>query len=228
MTADGTYKKIDDGFYRKYLSIAHTDTIYGLTSATTTRAPFECDAAANDCYSGSCDISVYNRGDMLKTVLDEQQEVVTDCNKVKDENGEDRVVCAPTTSVVPGSSGNPPNRNYANVNIVPMHIETSASSPVGAYHFPAAFSSIVSNPSAYGTVWDTFNTSTYDVWKVGADRVTNKIVDYMYFYKTKKKYCSVDYGTNNDSNTTVICSSVASTSADGPPAGGAVFFGQLK
>src|SRR5512143_3784566 len=105
MRADGKYKKIDDGFYRKYLSIAHTNTIYGLTSANTTRAPFEFDASANDCYSRSFPISVYNRGVMVKTLLDEQQEVVTDCNKVKDENGQTRVVCAPTTNVVPGASG---------------------------------------------------------------------------------------------------------------------------
>ncbi len=228
MREDGVYKKIDDGFYRKYLSIAHADTIYGLTSAATTRAPFECDAAANDCYSGSCDISVYNRGTMLKQVLEDKQEVVTDCNKIKDENGEDRVVCAPTTNVVLGSAGSVPDRNYANVNVVPMHIETSASTFTGTYHYPAAFSSIVSDPTTYDTVWSNFNTSTYDVWKVGADRVTNKMVDSLYFYKTKKKYCSVDYGTNNDSNTTVICSSVGITSYDGPPAGGAVFFGQLK
>jgi hypothetical protein len=228
MPADGTYKTIDTGFYRKYLSIAHADTIYGLTSANTTRAPFECDASSSDCYSGSCNINVYNRGVMLAANGNGTREVVTDCNKITDENGESRVVCAPTTNVVLGSAGNAPNRNYADVNIVPMHIETSASDPYLGLHYPYSFTSIMSDPSIFDLAWQTFNTTSYDVWKIGADEVTNKMIDYLHFYDTKKAYCSRDYGSNNDTNTSVICTSLSVTSDQGPPAGGAVFFGKLK
>ncbi len=228
MNDNDVYKKIDEAYYRKYLSIAHTQLIYGLTSADTTRAPFECDASANDCYSGSCDTTTYNRGVMLKSILNATTEVVTDCNEVPDENGQNRVICAPTTGITTGATGTPPDRHYANVSIAPMHIETIPGTIVGAYHLPSSFTNIVSDITPFTAAWDSFNTTNYKVYETGSSIYTPKVLDGMSFYLTKKKYCQWDYGTNNDSNTTVICSNTTITSATGPPAGGAVFFGKLK
>ncbi len=228
MNQSDVYKAIDTAYYRKYLSIAHTDTIYGLTADATERAPFECDASQNDCYSGSCDTTIYNRGVMLKQVFDTQQDVITDCNEVQDENGMTKVICAPTTTVTQSGAGAVPDRHYANVDILPMHIETNSGTAIGTLHYPSDFTSIVSDLGPYDAAWNSFNTTYYTVFEVGADRVQNKVMDDIYFYNTKKKYCPVDYGTNNDSNTTVVCSSTTTTPEQGPPAGGAVFFGKIK
>ncbi len=224
MNQSDVYKKIDDAYYKKYLSIAHTTLIYDLNGQGTARAPFECDVSANDCYSGSCDTTVYNRGVMLQQAGDQMIDVVTDCNEVQDENGMTKVICAPTTTVTQSGNGAVPDRHYANVDILPMHVETS----YGQFHMPSSFTSIVSDLTPFDAAWNSFNTTYYTVWEVGYDRVQNKVMDSIYFYNDKKKYCPWDYGTNNDTNTTVVCSSTTTTSADGPPAGGAVFFGKLK
>ncbi|MBI5046962.1 hypothetical protein HZC07_04510, partial [Candidatus Micrarchaeota archaeon] len=89
------YKKIDSDFYRTQLSTTYASTIYGVRGATT-RAPFECDASSNDCYSGSCDTKTYSRGVLLQPgQAGQQQEVVTDCNSYTDPDGLKQIVCAP-------------------------------------------------------------------------------------------------------------------------------------
>ncbi|NYZ74153.1 hypothetical protein H0O00_03345 [Candidatus Micrarchaeota archaeon] len=113
----GIYKKMDEAYYRKWLSIAYSDYIYGLTPSETTRAPFECDMSSNDCFSGTCDNSVYSRGVLLAAgPAGEEKEVASDCNYVEDQNGLRVVYCAPTTNVVTSGSG-APKISYAPVPI---------------------------------------------------------------------------------------------------------------
>ncbi|MEW6035682.1 MAG: hypothetical protein AB1529_03655 [Candidatus Micrarchaeota archaeon] len=216
---DGIYKKIDDAFYRKQLSIAHASTMYGLTSASTTRAPFECDARTNDCYSGACDTQVYNRGVLLEYpgLAGDGDEVVADCNRVQNEVGQTVVVCAPTKSVTVPGGGATPTFTYASIQAYPVHLEYPLSINPGI-----SYNTLSQDEAAMDPYWDAFDISLFSNTRQGTNRtVTNSV--YTYFYNTQKKYCQFDYGTNNES-TTVLCSSLYDYSR--PPAGGAVFFGK--
>jgi predicted RNA-binding Zn-ribbon protein involved in translation (DUF1610 family) len=218
------YKKIDEEFYRRELSIAHAETIYGLTSANTTRAPFECNIAGYDCYSGSCDIRVYNRGVLVEFpgALQGGDEVVADCAKVEDANGLARIICAPTKSVSVSGSGLPPARNYAKVDAIPAHIE-------GDENKYYKFQSYAQNNSLLDERWMDFSTSDYatDSYE-GATRIITRTsaeggISFEYI---EKKDCPWDYGVNDD--TTRVWCSFTEVAPSGPPAGGAVFFGKLK
>jgi len=123
------FKKFDDAFYRRQLSITYLDTIFGL-GGKSGRAPFECDMSRNECYSGVCDTQTYTRSPLLKysyalvkgeySALQTADEVVGDCSVYKDDDGLTKVVCAPTISVQPGGGDNPPVRKYAKVDVRPM------------------------------------------------------------------------------------------------------------
>ncbi len=114
------FKKLDDGFYSSQLSIAHTDKIYDTARSGTTRAPFECDASGNDCYSGTCSTQKYSRSVMLtSTELATAREVVTDCNEFTDSAGIKIVTCAPTKSVAL-QAADPPAREYGSVTLSPV------------------------------------------------------------------------------------------------------------
>ncbi len=116
------YKKIDEEFYKKELSIAHADKIYGISDPTSTRAPFECDLAASECYSGNCNTRAYSRSVLLTGdgTGEEATEVITDCNEIMDEFGNRMIYCAPTKSVS-ASGGTKPNIQSVEVSIVPAH-----------------------------------------------------------------------------------------------------------
>ena len=121
------YKKIDETFYKKWLSIAHADTTYGLSGVAqnTTRSPFECDSRSNECYSGVCSTTTYNRAVML-TVPDENgqtQEIITDCEAYTDEFQNQRIICPPTTNVVLTGPNTAPSKTYATVDARILHME---------------------------------------------------------------------------------------------------------
>ncbi len=232
MPQSAVYKKIDDPFYRKYLSIAHAGRIYGLEgNEGDTRAPFECDMGANDCYSGSCDKRVYNRGVMVKTpgLALKSAEVVTDCNQVQDENGMTKVICAPTKSVTLQGAGQVPKRDYATVEIYPAHIESSdkyfgSFLAVSSYKF----GDIVSNEKLLDVLWDNFE-GTINLKATGVPRtITNTLSAVNYAYASKNSVlCAEDYSgaQGGDDDTGVFCSGISEDV--GPPVGGAVFFGKL-
>jgi hypothetical protein len=223
------FKKIDDAYYKRQLNIAHVSSIYGLNASTdTTRAPFECDPSANECYSGSCNIQVHNRGVNVQFpgIAEDGAEVVSDCNKIEDENGRTRIVCAPTISVA-ANGNNPPSLGFAKVELRPAHIETTGSGLGLVSWYPTSFNSLASDPSVFNPYWANFSTIFSTDHKGTYRNITNTL-SYMTYYYTKRKFCSVDYPGENTSNTTSLCSSGYSESSDLPPVGGIVFFGQLK
>ena len=117
------FKQIDTGYYSRELSIMYADSIYDLSETGTAQAPFECDVAADDCYSGTCNTQVYSRGVMLTSSNPQTaQEVVTDCSQFTDSAGINEVVCAPTESVT-AEGQNPPERDYGSVSIIPSRVE---------------------------------------------------------------------------------------------------------
>lgn len=121
------HKKIDNDYYKKWLSIAHASVIYGksATAANTTRAEFECDISSTDCYSAICATTTYNRVVML-TAPDANgitQEVVTDCESYTDENMKTRIICYPTTNVVINGPNTAPGRTFAGVDARLAHVE---------------------------------------------------------------------------------------------------------
>ncbi|MBI5228291.1 hypothetical protein HY988_06890 [Candidatus Micrarchaeota archaeon] len=134
----GVFKALDKGFYRKWLSIAYTDNIYGIkpgpNQAQLTRAPFECDASGNECYSGSCSTQTYGRSVLLSYNKDPtlRQEVVADCNSAADPiSGSPIVVCAPTLKVTP-KQGAKPDIQYATIGVSAAHLELAEDyNPIG-------------------------------------------------------------------------------------------------
>jgi hypothetical protein len=91
------YKKIDEKFYRKALSLAYSDEIFGGAG----RAPFECDMAAVECFSGDCNDQVYDRGMLLAgedvNDPDSWEEVDGGCTLEHDNLGNGRIICFPMT-----------------------------------------------------------------------------------------------------------------------------------
>ncbi|HSB47205.1 MAG TPA: hypothetical protein VLD37_04260 [Candidatus Bilamarchaeum sp.] len=223
------FKKIDEAYYKRQLNIAHTTSMYGLNGTTdTTRAPFECDPGANECYSGSCNIQTHNRGVNVRFpgLAEGGAEVVTDCNKVQDENGETRVICPPTKTVT-ANGNNPPTITYAGVTARPAHLETNLSSTSGSTSwFPFAFSSLASDSKVFDPYWGNFS-NMFSVDHVGTSRTVTNTFSSMYYYYLMRKYCPGDYPGQNTSNTTSLCSSYYESSSL-PPVGGFTFFGKLK
>ena len=219
------FKKIDEAFYRRQLSIAHASLIYGKTSADTTRAPFECDVAANECFSGNCNTFVYNRGVMVTALGPEGMEVVTDCNKMEDENGKSKVICPPTKTVtVSATPGTAPTITYGSVLARPALLQTSDA----LASWPFSFNSIASEPNLFDLYWYSFNDTVPDVFTYTAagkeQTVTNTFFTVTYSL-TQKKYCYNEY---ENSTNLVYCTDGFSQSGYLPPAGGTVFFGKLK
>jgi hypothetical protein len=242
--ADRMYKKIDDAFYRKYLSIAHADDIYDTAHTGKSRAPFECDISTNECYSGSCDTSLYMRGTLVEsTDGNDKREIVADCVKDLDENAVTKVICNPTTAISLNGASTPPTITPAYVKLVPALLVGdydplfNSINPSVSYDqlndqnnnmFDSAYTSFPVNEmanawlanAASGEGWAGRVTGTSRTMQYGADDIN--------FYWSQKKYCSIDYpgaaGTSSE-NDTVWCSSLNwATSA--PPIGGAVFFGK--
>jgi hypothetical protein len=221
---DSVFKRIDEEYYRRELSIAHAATIYGETMANTTRAPFECDSRGNECYSGTCNTQFYSRGVLLTypglTGTVPPDEVVADCNRVSNENGKTIVVCAPTKSVsISPTPGVPPTFTYATVDVRPQHFEVELDN-----NDEYDYSSLTEEENVLDPFWDGFNTGQLGTKLTGHTRTITGTGYYTYWYFTQKRYCQSDYGTNNET-TQVLCSSV-SESWYKPPAGGVVFFGK--
>ena len=242
-TPNGIYKKVDNGFYRKYLSIAHADQMYGITgcgssaaTASSTRAPFECDVAANDCYSGSCNTQTYTRSVMLRNAADplSAPEVVTDCNKMADENGQTKVICAPTTSVsVSCSAGVPPTYTYARVKAVAGRTDTYDSDVNAPFGNGIYGMGDLSEDNALDIFWGNLTVSHSINDMVGNPYPINGWSEYTItnyarttFNEVTKKNCPDKYpGSEDDSNKT-MCPLYMDESPLGPPVAGAVFFGK--
>ncbi len=107
--SESAYPRIDKGFYRKALSIAHADTIY---AEETSRAPFEC-SIGTECYSGACDKNFYSRA---VNIMTSGKEITTDCYLGQDSYGANELVCAPTTDVdIDTTHTSPPDFDYASI-----------------------------------------------------------------------------------------------------------------
>lgn len=219
------FKKIDEAFYRKELSIAHAATIYGKTSAETTRAPFECDSASNECYSGNCNTQIYNRGVMVTSADSSGTEVVTDCNKMADENGRMMVICPPTKDITVSSTpGVAPTISYGSVLARPALLQTS--DPLATW--PFSFNSLASDSTLFNNYWYSFDDSVPDMFSytaAGKEQTITNTFYTMYYQLKQKKYCTNEYQNSTDLG---YCTDGFVQSSYLPPAGGTVFFGKLK
>ncbi|MFN7991134.1 MAG: hypothetical protein U0R44_03160 [Candidatus Micrarchaeia archaeon] len=227
-------KKIDDSFYKKWLSIAHADTVYGLNPVkkNTTRAPFECDVASTECFSGICGTTTYNRVVML-TPQDESgqsQEVVTDCESYTDESRTTKIICAPTVNVTLTGPNTAPNRKYAKVSARTTHFDGQSWVEGGdglcgifdSNHLDSFVNYIYSGAYYFG--------GGNDGWQVNCPNVMSS----SYFTQAKK---STDVGDITNTASTYLYwynytdgswnNNFAEVS-NGPPAGGALFFGNVE
>lgn len=237
-TTGGIYKKIDSAYYRKELSIAHVATMYGDTSAGSTRAPFECGISSAECYSGRCSTEIYSRGVLLSSSGSEEAEVVSDCNAAEDPMGFRIVVCSPTKSVTPQGE-RPPIREYAGLAVKTFHINLAelGDSPFVDYGEVTADDD---DADASGCTdnqvfcaWDSFGPEIYS----GGDSGTG---DTRYGYleqDSEGEYLflpwiytasdvSYEWENCDDDDDDEWCDSVTHETM-GPPAGGIVFFGQV-
>lgn len=251
-TDDQVMKQIDDNFYRRALTIAHANDIYATDNNGVSRAEFECDISSNDCFSGSCDTSVYNRGVLQSTdaATGVTTDVVGDCNKVQDDVGLTRVVCGATKSVTINSGNTEPTIAPVDVNMQTALLvdqrglnEGNSGSGAGENGNPGFNDYQSQNNNLYQSYWGNFSSSEIvDKSFMGVG------LSYPYapwaidFYLAKKKDCPALYGYiapgSADENVTVNCS-MAFPSDSQPPVifgvtlpslppdlGGAVFFGK--
>ncbi|MBN1170410.1 hypothetical protein JXA56_05265 [Candidatus Micrarchaeota archaeon] len=210
----GVYKKIDAYFYRKELAIAHQGTILAQEGAT--RAPFECSFTSYDCYSGTCGTEVWNRGMMIeKSDSPVPVEIQTDCNRMEDENGQTRVVCAPTKGVVI-HEGWAPTVNYGQVEIAPARMQTDP-----GYSGLYTYSSLASNMESLLEDWNEF--SRQEAVAIGRDRTVRWSLDTVTFYSEERSECE-DYESGGSG--TVLCSNISQDYRH-PPIGGITFFGKV-
>ena len=222
------YKQLDAEYYRKELSIAHADAIYGVSNADTTRAPFECDISARECYSGNCDVTTYSRSVMID---EGGGEVVTDCNQATDEMGNQIIYCAPTTDV-DVNDGEAPDIDYAPVDVKATQIMTDQMNTI-------TFVVLAQRDDGLDEFWDEFlnqtaatavsNTSTitYNANSVEFDVVDEEdcgydasASEYTSEMESLFGWFGFDLGGSN-----VLCADIVENNR-GPPAGGAVFFGK--
>jgi hypothetical protein len=218
----GIHKKIDEGYYRRELARAHAGTTYDVDGTGTTRAPFECDIASSECYSGTCDTRVYSRSVLLEEggVQLGADEVVADCNTAADASGKSFVYCAPTVDV-DIQEGQVPDRDYAGVDMRPVEILTM-------YNVPVKFETLAESEDALDGYWDNFE-DYIEVEKHGRTREDREAVPSdIYFYYTERQYCDdYTYITDENKHDEVLCSFLQNSGTP-PPAGGAHFFGILN
>jgi len=235
------YKKIDADYYKKYLSIVHANDVYGITgcgaaaeTSPSTKASFECDVSANDCYSGSCNTQAYTRSVMLQNAADPRgaREIITDCNKMPDENGQIKVLCAPTTAVsVSCTAGTPPTFTYARADVSSV-LKMTYDSNNHEYRWNELFGiGDLSEDDAMDYYWgnmtlssdyNDMNGNPYPRNGVGNHIITN--YSYSVMAQTKANECPDEYP-GTDSDTVSPCSNFYE-SGIGPPVAGAVFFGK--
>ena len=223
---DHIFKTVDDGYYRKMLSIAHASTIYDTGNTGTTRAPFECDMSANDCYSASCDSSVYSRGVLLTQPATglTAQEVVADCNEGTDEAGLTRVICGPTKNVTIETSPNPPYLAPVPLYVRPAYLY-GRDNPDHSFNDYAD----TQDNNEYVQYWDNFHNESFG-WNalVFKQQLTYYNAANISVFYVAKKNCPQEYGYNykgKDNATTFPCESVTYSYSQ-PYVAGAVFFGK--
>ncbi|MBU0532503.1 hypothetical protein KKB44_03345 [Candidatus Micrarchaeota archaeon] len=231
---DSVYKKIDKEFYRRELSIAYADTIYNLGGTGTTKAPFECEMAGGDCYSGTCDTATYNRGTLVEATEDpERPEIVADCYETSDENGNDIVLCSSLKTVTLGDPGEAPERTYAMMSVRPSRLLTNT---YGTYWGTALFGySALADEDGIEALKNRWGIGWIEDSLTGASYMqiltTETATDVRMVYKDKRD-CPADYGTFEDDdpegNEEAPCFEVEfDEDTDWPPATGTVFFGKL-
>ena len=222
---ESVYKELDIGFYKRNLAVAHARDIYGI-GGETTRAPFECDAGKSECYSGNCDVSIYNRGVFVRYSADEGEtltEVVVDCNKITDVNGRTRIVCAPTTNIIQPNPTMPPTIDYAEVDVGFAHVEGGRNPLYELEDFMD--DDKMEELEGY---WNEFTDSDWVTGPRSTVFSTRNISHTPYnidTYLTQRRDCPQDYG-ENDGEDFVVCSMVDESTYQ-PPIGGAVFFGRI-
>ncbi len=223
-------KKIDGDFYKRQLSLSSADLMYGLNQNKkgTTRAAFECDTSANDCFSGTCSTDKYNRVIMLTTPDDTgaSQDVLTDCEEYVDEFDHRKIVCAPTLSVTPSNNPNqPPQRTYAKVDAAIAHMDGPTNAPSGAQTNGGIWSQgeIKTADKTY-TALDYFLDSMTTVWTtVYGSHTQKKVV----WGPSSDSYFKTMKSTDAGKITNTAQDSSLSEAQIGPPAGGALFFGNV-
>lgn len=215
---ENIYKKIDKEFYRKELSIAHQQTIYGEDGKT--RAPFECSLSEFDCYSGSCDTSIYNRGVMVEASEDlgtNPFEIVTDCNEIYDQNGQKKIFCAPTKSVS-FNEGTIPTISSAQVELYPARVTVDAD-----YSHLFNFEMLSQDLTGIERVYDELGETGYLM--KGKIYTGTSALGTLRFRNVEKQYCR-DYNENNET-TKVLCSDIYPSGLE-PKLAGIEFFGKMK
>ncbi|MFH1785709.1 MAG: hypothetical protein ABH842_04740 [Candidatus Micrarchaeota archaeon] len=240
------FKKIDEGFYKRQLTIAHAESIYGLVPGEG-RAPFECRLDKTECYSGKCDNTVYNRGVMIQEVGDTEIEIVTDCVAAKDENDQEKVFCYPTMDVTLNGN-NPPTFDYAEVAVRYGYFEVNGSmnAVVGDHILDDVDYSDIDDAwkeKLWGW-WGNFSLTFHDAFNDMDDDVRRySYYPYEYMINSPSSiefpriywwdYWGYDsYWDCRDDYSADTCSRELwdpdiTESATGPPIGGAVFFGSM-
>lgn len=235
------FKRIDTGYYKRYLASAYADMIYDVDNTGTARAPFECRLDKSECYSGKCDTTFYNRGLLIKGTSQDPNddvEVASDCFKANDENGREMVFCYPTRDVTINSATEPPTFTYARVPVILEYLELNhqyADDTDAEILDDRDFDNIDDEGNVDDgdgeTIEEYWNkVANGDTFMSGAKSnpvyLTNAIKN-MYFTIEQKKYCSNPASPYNNENWSVYCTHI-SEEPYGPPIGGTVFFGKTK
>ncbi|MBD3209994.1 hypothetical protein GF318_01280 [Candidatus Micrarchaeota archaeon] len=248
---EGLHKKIDKDFYRKQLSIAHASTIYDVDETGTTRAPYECELAGGNCWSGSCDNAFYNRGVLIEheegISEDERADVITDCIQTTDYNDNKRVICAPTKEVAISEEGEPPFREYAKVEVKISHIHAGLVKNDDRFKYKKLAKE--EGEKAFKDYWYNFTNYMRPIWEGGtATSITGdpwEIINVPWeidAYWIDKADCPHEYPgvdeEDEDADEDVFCTHLVSWEPSetnpismmgmGPHAGGAVFFGKVE
>ncbi len=224
------YKEIDKDFYKRELSIAHASSIYDIDGTGSTRAPFECSMSENNCLSGSCNSDFYNRGVFVDA--DNNNDIVTDCTRMKDENGNQRIICLPTIagSIAESDDGSPPSREYSDVTAKVTHIEIST---VGNMDF--TYEDFI-DPEADPKMID-----YWDAWGLYLEPLVDRYGNPHYVSSSSKvltnvptgisHYYSIEYVYDDEGHYQYSYYKLNQgfySGSYGPPAGGAVFFGKIS
>ncbi|MGV8084888.1 MAG: hypothetical protein ACP5N9_01400 [Candidatus Bilamarchaeum sp.] len=200
-------KSLDTSFYKKYLYSINANQMYGLDGSDPAKGTFECNAEGNDCYSGNCDTSKYSRGTMFSTTTPgfTPREAATDCFKAKDSSGKERIVCAPTKNIVPdGTSPGIVSIEDVPVEYASAHFETPNNGRSDDWFFADARATVASLP-----ILDSSSTASYHWMRI-----------------QRGDGASYNIGPTLTSENIPI--PVLGATVNGPPAGGAMFFGKLN
>lgn len=244
------HKEIDKGYYKRQLSIAYGGDIYEGESESG-RAPFECELGQGQCFSGTCSTQDYTRSTMVNLDGDD---VITDCFTANDQYGINRVFCPPLIDIDTSDPDDPPDRTYGKVKVMPVYMSYNAKPP-GDYQFPededyngvSTYMNWEGKGGDYGKImefasgddkllqvwWSIWNENSerFDRWigTLGIRDVTNTVEVDFGTSLVKKHECDDYYNvpeSADDADDKVLCPTMTESSS-GPPAGGALFFGEI-